>query len=169
MNARTHKARSFPRRRTHPVTWHTTTAELTQHVAQKRRRRVCASWGLLLLCTPWQNTHVLVSGNMQTSWPGRGGGSHWRSQRSASHTSDWKQTEGKGPGWGGGRGRETVTTVLGVFMTSMSFVMWLGHMVEITEFCYERKLPLNFVPCNNVSLLQGFDGIKATCIFVLGQ
>lgn len=156
MNAWTHKAQSFPRRCTHPVTWHTHTAELTQHVAQKRRRHVCASWGLLLLCTPWQNTHVLVSGNMQTSWPGRGGGSRWQSQRSASHTSDWKQTEGRVRGGGG---HETVATVLGVFMTSMSFVMWLGHEVEITEFCYKQKLPLNFVPCNNVSLLQGFDGI----------
>lgn len=70
-------------------------AELTQHVAQKRRRHVCASWGLLLLCTPWQNTHVLVSGNMQTSWPRRGGGSRWRSQRSVSHTSDWRQGGGR--------------------------------------------------------------------------
>lgn len=78
-------------------------AELTQHVAQKRRRHVCASWGLPLLYTPWQNTHVLASGNMQTGWPGRGGGSSWLSQRSASHTSDWRQTEGRSRGEGGMR------------------------------------------------------------------
>ena len=70
----------------------TQAAELTQHGAQRTRRHVCASWGLLLPCTPWQNTHVPASGNMQTSWPGRGGGNRWRSQRSASHTSDWRQT-----------------------------------------------------------------------------
>lgn len=73
----------------------TDTAWLTQHVALKRRRHVCASWDLLLQCTPWQNTHVLASGNMQTCWPRRGGGSCWLSQRSASHTSNWRQG-----GWG---------------------------------------------------------------------
>lgn len=105
--------------------FNTHTAELTQHGAQKRRRHVCASWGLLLPCTPWQNTHVLASGNMQTGWPGRGGGSRWRSQRSASHTSDWRQTDRRGR-----RGAyETVITVRDAIMRRMSWDFGSGHWV----------------------------------------
>lgn len=104
-------------------------AELTQHVAQKKRRHVCASWGPLLLCTPWQNTHVRASGSMQTGWPRTGGGNRWRSQRSASHTSDWRQTEGRGRG----DEYETAVTVGGVFMRWVSFVMWWRLQVEVTK------------------------------------
>lgn len=32
-----------------------------------------------------------------------------------------------------------------------------------------RRLPFNLVPCHNVALLQGFDGVQAARLLVLGK
>lgn len=54
---------------------------------------------------------------------------------------------------------ETVITVRGVIMRWMSFVARLRLEVEVSE----RRvcLPFHFIPRNDVSLLQGFDGVLA--------
>lgn len=47
----------------------------------------------------------------------------------------------------------------------MSFVT--ERLSGVASVC--RQLPFNLVPCHNVALLQGFDGVKAARLLVLRQ
>lgn len=67
--------------------WLRKSSALTWHVVLRRRQHGCASWGLLLLRTPSQNTHALWSESRRTGWQGTGAERCSPSQRSFSRTS----------------------------------------------------------------------------------
>lgn len=169
MNAWTHRAWSFLRGHTHPVLLSLTQTQQNSHSTWLRKDvGMYVHHEVSSCCVLHDKTHMFgrLETCKQVDQEGVVGAVDGLKDPLLTHQTGDRQRAGAG-GWGWVWDSSYCTRCI-------YEVNELCHVAEtrgwgLQALSHKRELPFHFVPRNNVSLLQGFDGVQAACPFVLRQ